>query len=70
MYLVMLCFFFISNPNHKAYVANGWHIFRARLRIETHVSLGATSPPLAVAMADKGILTQMAARLSNLKVEG
>ena len=54
MYLVMLCFFFISNPNHKAYVANGWHIFRARLRIETHVSLGATSPPLAVAMADKG----------------
>lgn len=26
MYLVMLCFFFISDLNYKVYVVNGWFI--------------------------------------------
>ncbi|WJN72693.1 hypothetical protein OH687_20530 [Burkholderia anthina] len=50
----MLCFFFISDPNYKAYVANGWPIIRVRLRIETCVSKRATCPPRAVTRADKG----------------
>ncbi|CAI8695289.1 hypothetical protein EMIT0111MI5_20479 [Burkholderia sp. IT-111MI5] len=71
MYLVMLCFFFISNPNYRACASNGWKIIRVRLRIGTHVATRATGPLPAVAMADRGgILTQMARRLSNLKAKG
>ncbi|HIC7210660.1 TPA: hypothetical protein ACW2VG_003313 [Burkholderia stabilis] len=64
----MLCFFFISNPNYKACVSNGWRIIRARLRTENHAAMGATRPLPAVAMADRGgILTQLVHLLSNLK---
>ncbi|CAN0644912.1 exported hypothetical protein [Burkholderia cepacia] len=69
MYLVMLCFFFISIPNHKAYVANGWLTFAP----------GYESKPTSLWVrrvrlwrspwrTRGGILTQMAPRLSNLKV--